>query len=74
MSIIPVLAARVVIRKLIRAGFQYAKSHGSHQHYFHPITKRITSVPIHGGNTIGRNLLGQIIKQAGLTIEQFLKL
>lgn len=74
MSIIPVLAARVVIRKLIRAGFQYAKSHGSHQYYFHPITKRMTSVPVHGGNTIGRNLLTQIIKQAGLTIERFLKL
>jgi predicted RNA binding protein YcfA (HicA-like mRNA interferase family) len=74
MSIVPVLAARVVIRKLIRAGFQYAKSHGSHQYYFHPITKCITSVPVHGGNTIGRNLLSQIVKQAGLTIEKFLKL
>ncbi|HEY4517162.1 MAG TPA: type II toxin-antitoxin system HicA family toxin [Candidatus Paceibacterota bacterium] len=74
MSIIPVLAARVVIRKLIRAGFRYAKSHGSHQYYFHPITKRMTSVPIHGGNTIGRNLLQQILKQAGLTIKEFLEL
>lgn len=74
MSIIPVLAARAVIRKLIRAGFQYAKSHGNHQYYFHPITKRITSVPVHGGNTIGRNLLSKIVKQAGLTIEKFLKL
>lgn len=74
MSIIPVLAARVVIRKLIRAGFQYAKSHGSHQYYFHPITKLMTSVPVHGGNTIGRSLLSQIVKQAGLTIEKFLKL
>ncbi len=74
MSIIPVLAARVVIRKLIRAGFQYTKSHGSHQYYLHPITKRMTSVPVHGGNTIGRNLLTQIIKQTGLTIDKFLKL
>ena len=74
MSIIPILAARVVVRKLIRAGFQYAKSHGSHQYYFNPITKRMTSIPINGGNTIGRNLLMKILKQAGLAIEQFLKL
>lgn len=74
MSIIPVLAARVVIRKLIRAGFQYTKSHGSHQYYFHPITKRMTTVPIHGGNTIGRKLLTQIVKQTGLTMEKFLEL
>lgn len=74
MSIIPVLAARVVVRKLIRAGFQYVKSRGSHQFYFHPITKRLISVPIHGGNTIGRNLLKQILVQAGISIERFLKL
>jgi len=34
----------------------------------------MTSIPIHGGNTIGRNLLMKILKQAGLAIEQFLKL
>ncbi|HEY4474222.1 MAG TPA: type II toxin-antitoxin system HicA family toxin [Candidatus Paceibacterota bacterium] len=74
MSILPALAARVVVRKLIRAGFQYAKSKGSHQFYYNPVTKRLTSVPIHGGNIIGRGLLKAIIKQAGLTVEQFLKL
>lgn len=74
MSIIPILAARLVIRKLLRAGFQYAKSHGSHQYYIHPVTKRMTSIPVHGGNTIGRNLLRKIIDQAGITLEQFLKL
>lgn len=74
MSIIPILAARVVIRKLLRAGFQYANSHGSHQHYIHPITKRMTSVPVHGGNTIGRNLLKKIIGQAGISLKQFLDL
>lgn len=74
MSIIPILSARAVIRKLIRAGFRYAKSHGSHQYYIHPITKRMTAVPIHGGNTIGRKLLKEILGQAGITVEQFLEL
>ncbi|OGG92882.1 hypothetical protein A2609_03465 [Candidatus Kaiserbacteria bacterium RIFOXYD1_FULL_47_14] len=74
MSIIPILSARLVIRKLNRTGFSYLKSHGSHQYYIHPITKRMTSIPVHGGNAIGRKLLKEIIDQAGITIEQFLKL
>jgi len=34
----------------------------------------MTSIPVHGGNAIGRKLLKEIIDQAGITIEQFLKL
>jgi predicted RNA binding protein YcfA (HicA-like mRNA interferase family) len=74
MSIVPILSARVVVRKLIRAGFRYEKSHGSHQYYMHPMTKRMTAVPLHGGNTIGRELLHEILKQSGLSLKDFLKL
>ena len=74
MSIMPILSARLVIHKLVRAGFQYIKSHGSHYYYVHPITKRMTAVPLHGGNTIGRDLLHKILKQAGLSLKEFLKL
>lgn len=74
MSIIPILSARVVVQKLVRAGFRYVRSRGSHQYYLHPTTKRLTAVPIHGGNTIGRKLLQKIIAQAGLTVEEFLAL
>jgi predicted RNA binding protein YcfA (HicA-like mRNA interferase family) len=31
-------------------------------------------VPVHGGEEIGRGLLSKIIKDAGLTREEFLKL
>lgn len=74
MSILPVLAAREVVRRLMRAGFVHVKTQGSHYIFQHPHTGRITSVPIHGGNDIGRGLLGQILKQAGISIERFLKL
>lgn len=73
MSVLPILTARAVIHKLIRAGFKFIYARGSHYYFQHPITKRITSVPFHGGKNIGRGLLGKIIKQAGLTIEQFIK-
>lgn len=74
MSILPILAARVVVRKLIRAGFRYIGARGSHQFYRHIVTKRTTSIPIHGGNTIGRGLLKRIIEQAGLSFKEFLDL
>ena len=73
MSILPILAARIVIRKLMRAGFRYLYTKGSHYYFKHPVTGRITSVPFHARD-IGRGLLSKIIKQAGLTIKEFLNL
>ena len=74
MSILPILTARQVIQKLVRAGFRFIYAKGSHYFFRHPITNRITSVPVHGGKTIGRGLLSKIIKQAGLSIKEFIKL
>ncbi|MBI4132402.1 MAG: type II toxin-antitoxin system HicA family toxin [Candidatus Sungbacteria bacterium] len=62
------------MRKLTRAGFHFLYTKGSHYFFHHPLKNRITSVPLHGGKDIGRNLLRKTIKQAGLTIEEFLKL
>ena len=74
MSILPILTARAVIHKLIRAGFRFIYVKGSHYFFQHPITKRITSIAVHGGKDIGRGLLSKIIKQAGLSIKEFIKL
>jgi len=71
MSILPMMTARLVIRKLMRAGFRYLYTKGSHYYFRHPISGRITSVPFHARD-IGRGLLSKIIKQAGLTVKQFL--
>jgi len=74
MSILPVFAFRAVIAKLIRAGFVHITTKGSHYIFRHPLTGRTTSVPSHGGKDIGRNLLTKILKQAGISVGQFLKL
>lgn len=74
MSILPILTARIVMQKLVRAGFRFVYAKGSHYFFRHPVTKRITSVPIHGGKDIGRNLLSKIIKQARISIKEFIKL
>lgn len=74
MSIVPILAAREVLRRLLRAGFQIASHRGSHTKLWNPRTGRGTGVPIHGSNTIGRDLLHKILKQAGLSLKEFLRL
>lgn len=62
------------MRRLTRAGFLLMKIKGSHHIFQNPKTGRTTSVPLHGSKGIGRNLLVKIIKQAGLTIAEFLEL
>lgn len=74
MSILPILTARAVMQKLTHAGFRFLYAKGSHYFFRHPVTDRMTSVPLHGGKTIGRGLLTKIIKQAGLSIKEFIKL
>ena len=74
MSVLPVLAAREVIRRLTRAGFLHVKTQGSHYIFLNPKTDRVTSVPLHGGKDIGRGLLGKILKQADISVEEFLNL
>ena len=74
MSILPILTARAVIQKLTRADFRFIYAKGSHYFFQHPITNRITSVPMHAGKNIGRGLLGKIIKQAGISVKEFIKL
>ncbi|MFA5838581.1 MAG: type II toxin-antitoxin system HicA family toxin [Candidatus Paceibacterota bacterium] len=73
MSIVPIIVARVVITTLVRAGFVVLRQKGSHVFLKNSITRKITSVPMHSGTLKKRTLLA-IIKQAGLTLEQFIKL
>ena len=73
MSIVPVLATQEVLRRLFKAGFRVVSQKGSHMKLWNPLTGHRTGVPFHRVD-IGRNLLGKIIKQSGLTIEEFLGL
>ena len=73
MSILPILAARVVISALLRAGFVILRQKGSHVFLKNPLTGKVTSVPLHTKD-LTRGLLTAIIKQAGLTVQQFLRL
>jgi len=72
---LPSIAARDVIKKLKKAGFVFDRqAKGSHEIWYNPVTKRRTTIPNHPGVDIPKGTLKAIINEAGLTVEEFLKL
>jgi predicted RNA binding protein YcfA (HicA-like mRNA interferase family) len=71
---LPSLTARKVIRALKQAGFVEDRQRGSHLVMIHPGAKTRTVVPVHAGRTIKEPLLRGIIRDANLTIEEFIEL
>jgi predicted RNA binding protein YcfA (HicA-like mRNA interferase family) len=60
-----------VIKALSKLGFKIVRKHGSHVVLKHP-DGRLTVVPVHPGEEIGIGLLSKIIKDTGLSKEEFL--
>ena len=67
---LPAFSGREIIRVLERHGFMLVRQSGSHAIYYHTDGRR-TTVPIHGKRSLGRGLLRQIMRDAGLTTEDF---
>ncbi len=65
--------AEKVIKVLIKLGFEIVRQKGSHVILKHP-DGRITVVPVHHGEELGRGILREIIKDAGIDKEQFMEL
>jgi predicted RNA binding protein YcfA (HicA-like mRNA interferase family) len=72
-SRLPALKPDAVLRKLRAAGFQIDHVTRSHYIMLHPDGRR-TVVPYHAGREIKRGVLRAILRQAGLTVEEFLEL
>ncbi len=65
--------ANEVIRKLRRAGFVFDRqAKGSHEIWYHPQTHRRV-VPNHPGS-LPTGILRTIVRQTGLTVEEFTQL
>ena len=73
MSKLRALKSTEVISALLRAGFQRVLQKGSHVRLRHP-DGRVVTVPEHGSHDLGRGLLRKILRDAELTVEDFLKL
>jgi predicted RNA binding protein YcfA (HicA-like mRNA interferase family) len=71
---LPVIKAREVVRALERAGFYVHHSVGSHAQLKHPAKPNLrVTVPQHSGD-VPPTVLRSILKQAGLSIDEFLQL
>ena len=72
MGTLPVLKTKEIVVILDRLGFNEVRQKGSHKQFRHP-DRRGTTVPFHQGRDISPILLKQIIKDIGLTVEEFLQ-
>lgn len=73
MPVLPVLAGARVVRALEKAGFEVVRIRGSHHVLRHP-DGRGTSVPVHGNQEVRGGTLRGILRDCGLTADEFLKL
>ena len=70
MSSLPAVKPRQVVAVLKQLGFVEHHQKGSHLYFWHPQSRVMTCVPQHPGD-LKRGTLHAIIKQAGLSEEQF---
>jgi predicted RNA binding protein YcfA (HicA-like mRNA interferase family) len=71
---LPQLTARELIRFLKSQGFVEDRQSGSHLTLWHEIRKISITVPVHTGADLGRGLAVRILKDAGFTVEDYLRL
>ena len=71
MSKLPLLSGKQVIKILQKIGYYIRNQKGSHVHLRHPIRPPLT-IPNH--REVARGTLREIIKQAGLSNDDFQKL
>jgi predicted RNA binding protein YcfA (HicA-like mRNA interferase family) len=69
MSTFAALGGLQLIKALRRFGFELIRVKGSH-HFLRHADGRCTVVPVHRGETIGRGLLAQILRDCEITREE----
>ncbi len=71
---LPALRPREVVKILEKAGFTRWRQRGSHLTLYRASDGRVLTVPLHFSKTVPKGTLHAIIKQAGLTNEEFMNL
>jgi len=69
MTRLPRLKGKELVRLLEKIGFEVARTRGSHVFLKHP-DGRVTTVPLHAGETIGPGLLRAILRDVELSVEE----
>jgi predicted RNA binding protein YcfA (HicA-like mRNA interferase family) len=72
---LPVVNGKRVIQALIRSGFVVNRIVGSHHVLVYPgDPTRTVTIPVHAGRDLKPGTLRSIIRQTGLTVEEFIEL
>jgi predicted RNA binding protein YcfA (HicA-like mRNA interferase family) len=71
MTKLPVISGKKLIKVLTKMGYYIRDQKGSHVHLRHPIRNPLT-IPAH--KTIAKGTLKAILKEAGLTLDEFLEI
>jgi predicted RNA binding protein YcfA (HicA-like mRNA interferase family) len=71
---LPSLRAKEVVRILEKSGYVEWRQKGSHLTLYRETDRRSVTIPIHFRKTVPKGTLHAIIKQAGLTTDEFLAL
>jgi predicted RNA binding protein YcfA (HicA-like mRNA interferase family) len=74
MTLMPQVTARDLVRFLKSQGFIEDRQSGSHLTLWNPERKVAVTIPIHTGADVGRGLALRILKDAGFTVEEFVRL
>ncbi len=70
---LPSFKPKQLIKKFEKAGYVIDRQRGSHVILYHPTEHKRLTIPLHVKD-LPKGTLNSIIKQAGLTREEFLKL
>jgi predicted RNA binding protein YcfA (HicA-like mRNA interferase family) len=70
----PQVTALELVRFLESQGFTEDRQSGSHLTLWHEERKVSVTVPLHTGCDIGRGLAVRILKDAGFSVEEYLRL
>ena len=74
MTRLPQLTAKELVSFLKAQGFEEDRRSGSHLTLWHEGRRTAVTVPAHTGCDIGRGLAVRILRDAGFTVEEFLRL
>ncbi|MBU4240307.1 MAG: type II toxin-antitoxin system HicA family toxin [Actinobacteria bacterium] len=73
MTRLPRVSGKDVVSALTRAGFALVHIRGSHHYLRKEGTGKIVVVPVHGKSTVPLGTLKSILRQANLTVEEFVE-
>jgi predicted RNA binding protein YcfA (HicA-like mRNA interferase family) len=68
------LKPREVVRALEKAGFYIHETSGSHVHLKHPHKRGRVTLPYHERFDLPKHIVKSILRQAGLTNQEFFRL